>query len=70
MNGQMSELDLSVFLNNVGDTAKALEDLKTATKHFEEGLDISRLLLRAFPKTSEYKNIIDHFQNYLKKVLD
>ncbi len=58
--------DLSVSLDNVGDTTKALGQWEEAQKCFEEGLAIANTLSRALPKHPDYIGLVDHFRNRLQ----
>lgn len=60
--------DLSVSLDNVGDTAKAMGQWKKAEINFEEGLAIAVLLSGSLPENVDYKGMVDHFQNRLKEL--
>ncbi len=58
--------DLSVSLDNVGDTAKALGQWETARKCFDEGLVIGNALLQALPNHPDYNVLADHFRGRLQ----
>ncbi len=60
--------DLSVSLDNVGDTAKAMGEWDKAQKSFEESLAIATPLSEAFPNLPDYKDLKSHFQNRLEEL--
>ncbi|MEA1935016.1 MAG: hypothetical protein U9N60_11435 [Thermodesulfobacteriota bacterium] len=60
--------DLSVSLDNVGNTAKAMGQWDKAGKNFKEGLAIGVLLSESLPENVDYKGLANHFQNRLKEL--
>ena len=54
--------DLSVSLNNVGQTAQALGHWEQAQQAFDEGLQIGRVLAAAIPKHRDYNALARHFE--------
>jgi hypothetical protein len=60
--------DISVSLNNVGNTFVSLGQLDKSKKYFQEGFSIGTVLSGALPDHEDFKGLKDHFQNILDKV--
>ncbi|HIP38087.1 MAG TPA: hypothetical protein EYG88_01635 [Desulfocapsa sulfexigens] len=58
--------DLSVSLDNVGNTAKALGQWDKAQKAFTEALGIAELLAKTLPDLVAYNTLADHFRHRLQ----
>lgn len=62
--------DLSVSLDNVGDTAKAMGQWEKAEQSFKEGLSIAMPLSGLFTNHPAYTGLADHFKQRLETLHD
>jgi hypothetical protein len=60
--------DLSISLNNVGNTAQAQGRWEQARQAFEEGLAIGQVLSAALPDIVEYNGLAEWFRERLEKL--
>lgn len=60
--------DLSISLNNVGNTDQALGDWNQARTVFTEGLEIVQRLAMALPRHQDYKDPPDWFEQRLAEL--
>jgi len=60
--------DLSISLDNVGNTDQALGDWEQARAAFAESLDIGRRLADALPQHPDYKDLPDWFEKRLQEL--
>ncbi|MCG6943327.1 MAG: tetratricopeptide repeat protein, partial [Thiohalocapsa sp.] len=57
--------DLSVSLDNVGNTDRALGEWEAARAAFREGLEIAERLATALQNHVDYRDLPDHFRRRL-----
>jgi len=60
--------DLSISLDNVGNTDRALGELEAARAAFAEGLDIAQRMAAGLPNHVDYRTLPEHFMARLKEL--
>jgi hypothetical protein len=60
--------DLSISLDNVGETDRALGDFEQARSAFAEGLEISQRLAAALPRHQDYKDLPGWFEHRMTEL--